>query len=102
MLVSITQIVHRILIASIRNLGRCPCPRCLVPLDRVGSMGMHRDMAQRRTLIRIDDMKRQNRVKMAREKIYEKGYVVNSTVVEDLLQGDSLVPTTVCAFPLLR
>jgi hypothetical protein len=93
---------HRILISSIRNLGRCPCPRCLIPLDRVANMGMRRDMAQRRTLARIDDVKRRNRVETAREKIYEKGYVVDSTAVEDLLQGDSLVPTAVCAFSFIQ
>ena len=54
-------------------------------------------MAQRRTLARIDNVKRRNRVEMAREKIYEKGYVVDSKAVETLLQEDSLVPTAVCA-----
>lgn len=94
----ITQKFHRILIASIRNLGRCPCPRCLIPLDRVANMGMRRDMAQRRALARMDDVKRRARIETAREKIYEKGYVVDSRAVEDLLQEDSLVPTAVCAF----
>ena len=65
-------------------------------------MGMRRDMAQRRTLARIDNVKQRNRVEMAREKIYEKGYVVNSSAVEVLLQEDSLVPTMVCAFFFLR
>jgi hypothetical protein len=36
-----------------------------------------------------------------REKIYEKGYVVDSRAVEDLLQEDSLVPTAVCALFIL-
>ena len=58
-------------------------------------MGMRRDTAQRKTLARIDDVKWRNRVEMACEKIYEKGYVVDSMVVEDLLQEDSLVPTAV-------
>src|ERR1700679_993870 len=99
---SMTQKSDRILIASIRNLGRCPCPRCLIPLDRVAKMGMRRDMTQRRTLARIDDVKWRNRVERAREKIYEMGYVVDSTVVEDLLQEDSLVPTAVYVFSFLR
>ncbi|KAF8218466.1 hypothetical protein L208DRAFT_1351176, partial [Tricholoma matsutake] len=84
---------EKILIASIRNLGRCPCPHCLIPLDRVANMGMCRDMAQRRTLAWIDHVKRHNHVETAREKIYEKGYVVDSKAVEALLQEDSLVPT---------
>ena len=102
MSVSITQFFHRILIASIRNLGRCPCPRCLILLDRVAKMGMRQDMTQRRTLARVDDVKRRNHVERAREKIYEMGYVVDSTVVEDLLQEDSLVPTAVYAFSFIR
>ena len=97
-----TQHFHRILIVSIRNLGRCPCPRCLIPLDHVANMGMRRDMAQRKTLARIDNVKRRNRVEMARKMIYEKGYVVDSRAVEVLLQEDSLVPTAVRAFSFLR
>jgi hypothetical protein len=67
-------------------------------MDRVANMGMRRDMAQRRTLARIDDVKRRNLVETAREKIYEKGYVVDSKVVEGLLYEDSLVPTAVWPF----
>ena len=80
---------------NIRNLGRCPCPRCLIPLDRVTNMGRPRDMMQRRTLSRVDDIKRRNCVKAAREIIYKKNKAVNSTAVERLLQEDSLVPTMV-------
>jgi hypothetical protein len=65
-------------------------------------MGMRQDMTQRRTLARVDDVKRRNRVERAREKIYEMGYVVDSMVVEDLLQEDSLVPTAVHAFSFIR
>jgi hypothetical protein len=90
-----TQIYRRILIGSIRNLGRCPCPRCLIPLDRVVNMGQHRDMTQRETLARVDDVSRRNRVASAREIIYEKNYAVDSKAVDNLLQVDSLVPTAV-------
>jgi hypothetical protein len=61
-------------------------------------MGMRRDMAQRRTLAQNDDVKHHDHIETAREKIYEKGYVVDSRAVEDLLQEDSLVPTAVRAF----
>ena len=84
--------------ASIHNLGWCPCPHCLIPLDRVANMGMCRDLAQHKTLARIDDVKRRNHVDTAREKIYEDGYVVDSMVVENLLQEESLVLTAVCTF----
>jgi hypothetical protein len=58
-------------------------------------------MAQRRTLTQIDDVKWHTRVEMAHQKIYEKGYVVDSRAVEDLLQEDSLVPTAVYDFSTL-
>jgi len=58
-------------------------------------MGMPRDMMQRMTLARVDDVKRRNRVEAAREAIYVKNYAVDSQAVENLLQEDSLVPTVV-------
>ena len=91
-----TDVYHRILLASIRNLGRCPCPRCLIPLDCVANMGRPRDMSQRVTLARVDDANRRHRVAAAREIIYEKNHAVNSTAVEKLLRENSLVPTAVC------
>jgi hypothetical protein len=58
-------------------------------------MGKPRDMTQRETLARVDDMNRRGRVAAARKSIYEKNYAVNSTAVERLLHEDSLVPTAV-------
>ena len=93
---------YRILLASIRNLGRCPCPRCLIPLDRAPNMGRPRDMAQRTSLVRVDDLVLHSRIKAAREMIYMKNYKTDSKVVEDLLQHNSLVPTIVGLYILLR
>jgi hypothetical protein len=85
----------RILIAGIRNLGKCPCPRCLIPLSRVHNLGMARDMAQRETMARVDDIHRRSSVNTARQLIYEKNYRVNSAAVENILRDKSLVPTAV-------
>jgi hypothetical protein len=85
--------------ASIRNLGRCPCPRCLIPLDRVSNMGMRRDMMQRTSLARVDNVDRRSFIKNAREKIYVKDYAVDSKVVlGEYLQEQSLVPVAVGCF----
>ena len=86
---------YRILLASIRNLGRCPCPRCLILLDHVPNMGMHRDMAQCMSLAQINNPEWCSHIKAAREIIYVKGFKTDSKAVEDLLQQDSLVPTAV-------
>ncbi|KAH7904490.1 hypothetical protein BJ138DRAFT_1019091 [Hygrophoropsis aurantiaca] len=84
---------EKILLACIRNRGGCPCPRCLIPLSRVQNLGMARDMAQRRSLARVDDDRRRNAISNARNLIYEKGWAVSSAPVEKLLKADSLVPT---------
>ena len=86
----------RILIASIRNLGTCPCPRCLIPLNRVHNLGMTRDMSQRRTLARVDDDNRRCKVIAARRAIYGKTFQINSAAVNAILQNESLVPNVVC------
>jgi hypothetical protein len=58
-------------------------------------MGKPRDMKQRMTLARVDDIDRRHRIAVARESIYEKNYAVDSTAVKGLLNKDSLVPTEV-------
>jgi hypothetical protein len=89
---------YRILVASIRNVGRCPCPRCLIPLVCVQNMGMHRDMMQCMSLARVDNLEWRRRIKAAREIIYLKNYKTDSKAVEDILQQDSLVPTVVSVY----
>jgi hypothetical protein len=58
-------------------------------------MGMRKDMNQRETHPRVDDRNRQQRVKLSRQFIYDLGYGVTSTAVEEQLQSLSLVPTEV-------
>ncbi|TFK78527.1 hypothetical protein K466DRAFT_606902 [Polyporus arcularius HHB13444] len=84
---------EKVLIATIRDMGRCPCPRCLVTKDRLGAVGSTSDRQARTDSARHDNEERQQRVSEARTRIYNDGYVVNSDVVENLLKDDSLVPT---------
>ncbi|KIJ57944.1 hypothetical protein HYDPIDRAFT_34653 [Hydnomerulius pinastri MD-312] len=84
---------EKVLIACIRNLGACPCPRCLIPKDRVHNMGSERDMLQRHILARSDTEERRRKVTAARRLIYEQQYVVDTPQVEALLKDESLVPT---------
>jgi hypothetical protein len=60
-------------------------------------MGKVRDMKQRKTLARIDDETRRGKVDLARDIIYNRHYVVNSTAVENILKAQSWVPTDVSA-----
>jgi hypothetical protein len=91
----IAQSIVRVLLATIRNLGGCPCPRCLIPKSRVQNLGLSLDMKQRQTLARIDDNSRKNKVATSRSIIYDSGYGVRSNYVENILKDQSLVPTPV-------
>jgi len=83
------------MLASIRDLGYCPCPRCLIPLSLVPNMGKPRDMKQRKVLACVDNEERRYKVELARDIIYNKHYVVNSQAVEAILKSQSLVPNIV-------
>ena len=63
--------------------------------DEVSNVGKPSDMDIRQSRAWKDDEDHQNWVKAARSLIYQKGYVVNSTHVDDLLKADSLVPMEV-------
>ena len=67
-------------------------------MDRVPNMGMRRDLSQRASLARVDDVNRRSRLDTARKAIYEKNNTVDGAVVENLLKNDSLVPAAVSVF----
>lgn len=84
----------RALLATIRNLGRCPCPRCEIQKVHVGGLGTTVDQ-QRRNHERTDTLSRIGRIDLARKFIFEKGAGVTSTRVENILKERSEVPTHV-------
>ena len=86
----------RALIATIRNLGGCPCPRCLIPKVKLQGVATEDDIQQRTDLARRDTIERRDKVASARRLIYEEQYVVDTPQVEALLKPESLVPTVVC------
>lgn len=87
--------VVRVLLATVRDMGECPCPRCLIRKDQIHHIGTKRDRISRASKARVDNQHRQTKVRLARNIIYEKGRVVNSKGVEQLLKSQSLVPTEV-------
>ncbi|EGO02468.1 hypothetical protein SERLA73DRAFT_33721, partial [Serpula lacrymans var. lacrymans S7.3] len=79
---------EKILIASIKNLGNCPCPRCLTPMTLVPNIGQDAIVN-----ICIDNADQQKKVAVAHDLIYKKKYAVNSNKVNGFLMAKSLVPT---------
>jgi hypothetical protein len=64
----------------------------------VPNMGMTRDLAQRVSLSRVDDVDRHSRVLAAWTAIYESNHPVNGAAIKRLLDQDSLVPSMVSVF----
>lgn len=83
--------------AGIRNMGLCPCPRCLIKKTELSALGTLRDNS-RRAKIRANNHHFRTKVSLAREIIYKHGLRVNADAVNNLLKEESLVPTTVCQY----
>jgi hypothetical protein len=90
--------IFRVLIATIKDMGWCPCPRCLTPKSSFGLLGLATDMAKRfnnlRSYARTGVMK-------AREFIYQSGNTVDGAKVDDALGEGSWVPVLVSLFFLI-
>jgi len=85
--------INRVLIANINNLGKCPCPRCLVQLGEAQDLGKAIDR-QRRDDIRQPTNKLFRIIKKARKAIFQ-GFKVSGPRVERFLEGGSRVAVNV-------
>ncbi|KIM58439.1 hypothetical protein SCLCIDRAFT_1191277, partial [Scleroderma citrinum Foug A] len=81
---------EKVLIATIRNMGVCPCPHCLIPKSRVHQIATERDMLQQMFLQCCDTKEWHDKVVAAHRLIYEKQYGVHASQVEELLKSESL------------
>lgn len=87
-----------VLVATIRDLGCCPCPLCLVTLDQIGLLGQSVDERTRTKKARKDTVERISKVDQARKIIYEKGYAPGNDHSDYFLKPESLVATEVSSF----
>lgn len=86
--------LNRVLMACVRNLGICPCPRCLIKREHIHDLGTAVDRRRRAKLRKCDKVYRSS-IESARKIIYELGYVVNSKAVDRILGSESFTPTRV-------
>ncbi|KAK7007536.1 hypothetical protein R3P38DRAFT_2644843, partial [Favolaschia claudopus] len=82
---------EKVLLATIRDGGLCPCPRCLTPKNELHLMGYARDLAARtgskaRKYLGIA-------IQIARKAIYKSGVPIGSERINALLKETSSVPT---------
>ena len=85
----------KVLIASICNLGACPCLWCTLQMVHMPAMGTPGDMSQWELLACVNDDNQQSKVLSARRLIYKKNYAVNPLQVEAILKNESLISTSV-------
>lgn len=81
---------EKVLIATIKDMGSCPCPRCLMPKASFHLLGLFRDMRYRMANIRTYCLAGVTR---ARAFVYESGNTVDGSKVQRTLGEGSWVPT---------
>ncbi|KAI0309441.1 hypothetical protein OF83DRAFT_65518 [Amylostereum chailletii] len=84
---------EKVILATIKALANCPCPRCLVEKHQVIRMGMKSDIRLRKTKAWHDDDTRKKAVNHARQLMFASGLAITSTRVQDWMKPLSLVPT---------
>ena len=87
--------VTRTLVATIKDFGTCPCPRCFVTIDQISTLGQDDDRRRREESLRLDDVNRRKSVHDARRSLYQEGYAISGDHVDGLLKEESRVPTEV-------
>ena len=87
--------IGRVLLATIRDKGLCPCPRCLTPKSEMDQTGAKRDSQFREKNVRKYLL---NYVRAARDAIYKRASAICGVVVDRLLKPTSSVPTLVSFF----
>lgn len=90
-----TNLVSRVLIATIPDQGKCPCVRCLINTDNIPGLGTTEDRQMRAEKQRTDSDERRKLVEDARKKLYVEGFAVDGDKVDEPLKDESLVPTEV-------
>jgi hypothetical protein len=86
----------RVLLATIRDNGLCPCPQCLMPMTKLDRMGRRWDVGFR---LKSARQYLADKVQQARRIVYKLGKAVAGTGVDGILKPTSSVPVIVSDFP---
>ncbi|KAG8901685.1 hypothetical protein FRC00_005453 [Tulasnella sp. 408] len=81
---------EKVLVATIRDLGTCPCLFCLVTLDDIPQLGQAADQRTRVDKKRCESDKRIQNVGSARKIIYNHGYAPGNDRSDFFLKDESL------------
>ncbi|RDB18151.1 hypothetical protein Hypma_000655 [Hypsizygus marmoreus] len=81
---------EKVLMASVRQFGKYPCPRCKTPKAQLHESGTPDDRKRRLELARVDDERRRKAVSLAQRFIYDENQSIDSVFVERELFSESL------------
>ncbi|KAI5980895.1 hypothetical protein EDD15DRAFT_2380722 [Pisolithus albus] len=84
---------EKTLLATLKFLGRSPCPCCLVQKNTIFNLGAKKDRYIRRKTERVDDERRHISIENTCKAIFKFGRSVLSTAVENILGMLSATPT---------
>jgi len=90
--VGVIHMFDRVLLATIRDQGICPCPHCLIPKPRLNWLGLISDSKNRIDKACKSDT---DSVNKAQKAIYELGKPIGGVYVQQLLKASSVVPISV-------
>jgi hypothetical protein len=82
----------RVMLATIRDQGLCPCPHCLVPKRKLDQLGVHADTRNRISKACKYDGET---VREAQRSIYDLGMAINGAAIQRELKATSAVPMLV-------
>ena len=85
----------RTLLACIKFLAQCPCPRCLIQKDKIGELGTTADRRRRENYPRQDNNSLWANIQMVRDWLYVKGMNITSVFIKCILGPNSLTATAV-------
>lgn len=85
----------RVLIACIRDLGLCECPRCCTPISKFGEMGFFCNFVCQLSKLHIWTSSLCTVIYTTRGFIYQLGLGTTSAAVQNLLKPKSWTPTMV-------
>ena len=88
----------RALLATIKCLGRNPCPRCLVQKEDISLVGTNTDITTCNHHLQTNNDTMQQKVERACKLIFTEGLGIKSHQIGKILKDYSNVPTQVSMF----
>ena len=89
--------IFRVKLATIKYIGECLCSTCIISKNQVRGIGTRLHDIVQSSKLRVDSQSLQHRVQKMRELIFEKGQLVNGSVIDRGLPY-SIIPVNVSLF----